>query len=137
VLVSSGESWEQRISRRINADGSVNVPAYIAKWLESRAKITADYRVRLRDNNSELYEVLMAIHSAPDDRSTDGTKLAVANRNQPPLDAWITPAEAADELHVTDRCVRNWCKSGKLAATLKGGRWLIRRTDLHTYRLIA
>lgn len=130
-------TWEQRISRRINADGSVNVPAYIAKWPKSSARITPDYRVRLRDNNSELYEVLMAIHSAPDDRSADGTKSDKVNGNQPALSAWMTTAEVADELHITDRCARNWCESGKLPATKTGGRWLIRRTDLHICRLIA
>jgi len=46
-------------------------------------------------------------------------------------DQYLTPAQVADELHVT---VRRWIASGELRATKAGPRrWTIRRTDLDAF----
>jgi excisionase family DNA binding protein len=131
-------SWEARIARHLTPAGSVVVPARVAKWLETKAGITPEWRAGLRDTDPGAYEVLMALHcAATQELSVCGTNLVVASHDHPPLDAWLTPAEAAEELHVTDRCIRNWCSTGRLPATMSGNRWLIRRTDLHMRRLTA
>ena len=42
----------------------------------------------------------------------------------------LTPAEVAAELHVTERSVRLWCKSGRLPAKKVGRQWRVPRTWL-------
>lgn len=39
-------------------------------------------------------------------------------------------AAAAERLGVTDRSVRNWCKSGRLTCEHVGGQWLVAVADL-------
>ena len=69
--------WASRIGRHMTAEGSVVVPARIAAWLEQRAGLTTDSRIRVRDTDPAAYEVLMALHAAAlDHRSGTGTKLA-------------------------------------------------------------
>jgi excisionase family DNA binding protein len=44
---------------------------------------------------------------------------------------YLTPAQVADELHVTVVTVRRWIANGELRATKAGPRrWTIRRSDL-------
>jgi excisionase family DNA binding protein len=47
---------------------------------------------------------------------------------------YLTPAQVADELHVTVVTVRRWIASRELRATKAGPRrWTIRRSDLDTF----
>jgi len=47
---------------------------------------------------------------------------------------YLTPAQVADELHVTVVTVRRWIASRELRATKAGPRrWTIRRSDLDSF----
>ncbi|MHB1571828.1 MAG: helix-turn-helix domain-containing protein [Solirubrobacteraceae bacterium] len=51
-----------------------------------------------------------------------------------PDDEYLTPAQVADELQVTDVTVRRWIASGELRARKAGPRrWMIRRSDLEQF----
>lgn len=130
------DSWEARICRHVTESGSVIVPPRIARWLESKAGVTAEWRIGLRGTDTEAYEVLLALHLAAL-RSDCGTNSVDSQRHQPQSETWLSTTEAAAELHVSDRCVRNWCNSGRLPATMSGGRWLINRAALSAHKLIA
>jgi excisionase family DNA binding protein len=44
---------------------------------------------------------------------------------------YLTPAQVADELHVTVVTVRRWITTGQLPASKAGPRkWMVRRSDL-------
>ena len=47
---------------------------------------------------------------------------------------YLTPAQVADELHVTVVTVRRWINSEELRATKAGPRkWIVRRSDLDAF----
>ena len=49
-------------------------------------------------------------------------------------DQYLTPAQVADELHVTVVTVRRWIANRELKATKAGPRrWMIRRSDLDAF----
>jgi len=49
-------------------------------------------------------------------------------------DQYLTPAQVADELHVTVVTVRRWITTGQLAASKAGPRkWMVRRSDLSAF----
>ena len=49
-------------------------------------------------------------------------------------DQYLTPAEVAEELKVTDVTVRRWISTGELPASKAGPRrWMIRRVDLDRF----
>ena len=51
-----------------------------------------------------------------------------------PTDPLLTPAQVADELHVTVGTVRRWIASGDLHAAKAGPRrWTVRRADLDSF----
>jgi excisionase family DNA binding protein len=122
-----------RIHRRITEDGSVIVPPRIAAWLERRARVTADLRIRLRGVDPDAYAVLAALHLAAlyDSSSDCGTKVGAGQPTTTESETWLTTSEAAKQADVTDRCVRKWIAEGRLPATRQGGRWLIHRKALH------
>ena len=122
-------SLESRIARRMLDDGSAIVPPRLARWLEKQADMTADRRSLLRSTDIEAYEVLTALHLSAL-VSDCGTNGVARQRDTAPLGEWMSTGDAARELHVTDRSVRNWCTSGRLPAVMSGGRWLIRRTEV-------
>jgi excisionase family DNA binding protein len=126
------ETWEARICRHVTNDGAVVVPGRIAAWLEQKAGVTADRRIRLRITDPEAYEVLAALHLAALHHGSDcGTKASVVQRNTEQSKVWMTTAEYAAEHHISDRAVRKAIAHQRLPATKHGGRWLIRRTDIH------
>ena len=133
------ESRESRISTHVTANGSVIVPPRIARWLETKAKVTADWRDRLRDTDLEAHEVMVALHWAAlrHSRSGIGTKPIVGQRQRASSEVWLSTSEVARELKVTDRCVRKWIGTGRLPATMSGCRWLINRNDLDVHKLTA
>ncbi|ORM29195.1 helix-turn-helix domain-containing protein [Williamsia sp. 1135] len=125
--------WSERISRHVNDDGSVVLPARIAAWLEEQAGLTTAHerRLAMRDTDPLAYEVLAALHlSALAHRSGTGTKLAAVPAQPSPSECWLTTTEAARQLGMTDRGIRKWITTGRLPAQRHGNRWLINRTHL-------
>lgn len=121
-------------SNHVTANGAVIVPPRIAHWLETKAGITADWRERLRDTDLEAHQVMAALHwAATQHRSDIGTKRAAGQSERAESVVWLSTSEAACELRVTDRCIRNWCRTKRLLATMSGARWLINRNDLHIF----
>jgi|SRR6185369_1429019 excisionase family DNA binding protein len=132
------EPWEPRISSHVTANGSVIVPPRIAHWLETKAGVTAEWRDRLRDTDLEAHQVMAALHwAATEHRSDTGTNSVVGHRKRPESEGWLSTTEAAHEMKVTDRCIRKWIHTGRLPAIMSGARWLIKRNDLHVFRLTA
>lgn len=117
-------SLEVRISQLITNDGSAIISPRIARWLEDTCKLTADRRIRLRDNDPDAYVTLTALHLAAL-RSENGTKETAEQRNTKQSQKWLSTKEAAKALDVTDRCIRKWCTTGQLNAELTGARWLV------------
>lgn len=124
------ESLEVRIAQRVTTNGSAVIPPRIARWLEQECNLTAGRRYRLRSTDVEAYEVLSALHLAAL-CSDIGTNHAEAQQHRQELGMWLSTSEAAKALNVTDRCVRNWCKTGRLHAVQPGSRWLINRNTLN------
>jgi excisionase family DNA binding protein len=121
---------DARIRQRITSDGSVVIPPRIARWLDKQSGMTADRRILLRDTDPDAYVVLAALHIVAL-RSDIGTNDEEAQHVSADLNMWMTTGEAAKALHVTDRCIRKWCKTGRLHAVLSGSRWLINRNTLN------
>ena len=113
-----------RIAQRITADGSAIIPPRIAHWLEQNSGMTADRRMRLRDTDPEAYVALAALHLSAL-HSDSGTEQVAAQQNTAQSAMWLSTKAAAQALNVTDRCIRNWCTTGRLHAELVGARWLI------------
>ena len=122
-------SLEVRIAQRITSDGSVIISPRMAKWLDKQSGMTADRRSLLRGTDEEAYEVLYALHLSAI-RADCGTNTAAAQRTPAESQVWFSTSEAAKTLGVTPRCVRNWCHTGQLHASLSGSRWLIHRASL-------
>jgi excisionase family DNA binding protein len=129
--------WALRISRHMTPEGSVVVPGRIAAWLEREAGLTDDRRILLRDADVLKYEVLAALHlAALCDRSGVGTKVAVARTDPRNLETWLTTAEAASRLGVTDRAIRKWIAIGRLPAVKHGGRWVLNRNHIQIAQVV-
>lgn len=125
--------WAVRIGRHLTPEGSVVVPGRIALWLEAKAGLSSDKRIIMRDSDPFAYEVLMALHfAALHHGSEDGTESAMRSDDPRDLETWLTTAEAARRLGVTDRAIRKWIAIGRLRATKRGGRWLL---NLHHIQL--
>lgn len=132
------ESLEALIASRITIDGRAALSPRVAKWLEKRANITEDQRSRLFDTDVDAWADLMGLHLAGQQRSPSGTKTVDTEDYQTESEAWmLNTTQVARELHVTVRCVRSWCSTGKLPATKVGRDWQIRRADLHIHTLSA
>jgi excisionase family DNA binding protein len=130
--------WAQRIGRHVTAEGSVIVPTRIAHWLEQKAGVTGDKRISLRDTDPLAYEVLAALHiAALSHGSESGTKGVVGQPKQEESDQWLTTAEAAGELGVTDRAIRKRIATGRLPARRRGWQWQIDRNDLQIQAFVA
>ncbi|WP_090359573.1 helix-turn-helix domain-containing protein [Mycolicibacterium fluoranthenivorans] len=123
-----------RIAQHITSDGSAIITPRIARWLEQNANMTADRRIRLRDTDPEAYVAFAALHLAAC-RSDCGTSQVAAQKNTTQLDMWLSTKQAAKALNVTDRCVRNWCTTGRLHAQLVGARWLINPSSIALHQI--
>ena len=131
-------SLEAHIRARLTSDGSAVIPPRIARWLEQNSGMTDDRRARLRHTDPDAYVALTALHLAGL-RSDSGTKDAGTQQHteeSKPQGGWMSTSEAAEAFGVTDRCIRKWCRSGRLRAGLSGHRWLIdpRSANLPTQR---
>lgn len=122
-------SLEVRIAQQRTSDGSAIIAPRIAHWLEKQCRITPDRRINLRTTDPDAYVVLTALHLAAL-CSDSGTNHAAVQPNQRESNVWMSTSEAAKALGVTDRCVRKWCLSGRLDATMSGSRWLINRNSI-------
>ena len=130
------ESWEARIGRRITANGEAILQPRIARYLETQAGITPEWRSRLQDTDPEAYEGLMALHLVAKGRSSaSGLNPLAGQHDREQSMIWMSTAAAALELNVAERTVRRWCRTGRLPATKSGRDWLIRRSDLHVQDL--
>lgn len=125
-----GPSLEVRIAQHITNDGSVIIPPRIAQWLEQHCGMTADRRIKLRVTDVDAYVVFAALHLSALCRSDRGTESVAGQQNTTSLDIWISTTEAAQALHVTDRCIRKWCTTGRLHAVRAGNRWLVNTNSI-------
>jgi excisionase family DNA binding protein len=124
----------ENFSTHVTENGCVIVPPRIAHWLETKAGVTADWRDRLRDTDLEAHQVMAALHWAATQHLSDiGTKHAAGQSERAESVVWLSTTEAAREMNVTDRCIRNWCRNKRLPATISGARWLINRNDLRAF----
>jgi excisionase family DNA binding protein len=129
----------EQIASHLHPDGSVTVPPRIARWLERKAGVTADQRLRLRDTDPDAYTVLAALHLAAmggDLRSVNGTNDA-GRQGDTEDSEWLTAAEAAEVASVTTRAITGWCRSGRLPADRHGRSWRINRQHLHIVQALA
>ncbi|MEZ0382167.1 helix-turn-helix domain-containing protein [Mycobacterium sp. pW045] len=134
--MNAADNWADRIASHIGPDGAVMVPPRIAHWLETQAGLTADRRINLRAADPAAYEVLAALHlSALSHRSGSGTKPAAAQPKPQESNPWMTTTQAAEQLGVTDRAIRKWCRNGRIPAKRHGCRWLIHSRHLNTVQI--
>ena len=136
AMADAGD-WAQRIGRHRLPDGSIVVPPRIAAWLESKAGMTSERRIMLRGSDPLAYEVLTALRYAAlqHGASANGRIIAVRQQVTQDLSMWMTTSEAAAQLGVTDRAIRQRIASGKLPAMRRGSRWLIYRDHLQASAL--
>ena len=86
----------------------------------------------MRDTDSLAYEVLAALHIAALNHGTEnGTKRVAGQPKQQESDQWLTTAEAATELGISERAIRKRIERGRLRARRRGWQWQINRIDLH------
>ncbi|OZE81929.1 hypothetical protein CH304_12825 [Rhodococcus sp. 15-649-1-2] len=129
MTTPGGPTLEARIAQHLTDDKSAVIPPRIARWLEHHAGITADRRIRLRDNDPDAYIAFAALHLSAL-CSESGTKDAAPQPHQTGLVHWVSTRQAAEQLKVTDRCVRKWCTTGRLHARHIGGRWIVDPTSI-------
>lgn len=95
----------------------------------------------LRDTDPLAYEVLAALQIAAITHSSssaaNGTKPAVSQPYPHESDTWLTTADAAAEMGITDRAIRKEIATERLPARRHGGRWLIDRENLNIRTLAA
>ena len=130
-------NWSARISRHMTSDGSVIVSPRIAAWLDAKAAVTSDRRIRVRETDPEAYEVLTALRlAALVYGSGNGTNPQLSQQIPGELETWLTTVEAGRRLGITDRAVRKRITAGQLAATLYGGRWLLNPRHVHAAQVL-
>ena len=92
----------------------------------------------MADTDPLAYAVLSALRLvALQQRTANGTNLAVVQSPPEELSVWLTASEAAAAVGVTDSAIRKWIRNGRLPAVKRGGRWLVNRNDLHAQALAA
>lgn len=113
--------------------------AETAYYLEHFCEITR-LRVRMRGRNPKVGQELLDLRQAAmsfDPRALPSAAETEAGFSETVAesDQWLTPLEAADQLDLTDRRVRQMCDSGEIAGAEKvGGRWRISREGLDDYK---
>lgn len=130
--MSTRPSLEVRIAQHLAPDGSAIIPPRVARWLENTCKLTADRRILLRDTDPDAYIALTALHLAAlhSDNGTNHARAQHDSEQSNTWGGWMSTSQAAEALGVTDRCIRNWCNTGRLHARLVGGRWLVNPTSI-------
>ncbi|WP_408633190.1 helix-turn-helix domain-containing protein [Mycobacterium hippophais] len=83
-------------------------------------------RILIRTTDPLAYEVLAALRiAALAHGSGPGTKQVEAQQSLRESKPWLTTAEAAERLGISDRAVRKRIARGRLPAMSCGGRWLV------------
>ncbi len=111
------------------------VPGRVASWLLRHADL-ARLRVEHRGMDGEVDSVLVAITVAAHSWRTSvvGSDVRKEPEGEPQSGLWLTSAQAADLLGLTDRAVRLAIYEERLQAERVGGRWVIHREDLEHFR---
>ena len=112
----------------------VFVPAHVAAWLDSAAKLR-DLRARVRGNDSEVDAVLQAIGVVGLQYRTGsrvGTK-PVPTPEPAAQSEVLDTQQAADRLGIGQRAVVKAIASRRLPASMVGGRWVLLRQDVDNY----
>lgn len=147
--MSTGADWAERIGRHLLPDGSVIVPARIAKLLDDRAQMLSEQRIALRASDPQAYVVLSALRisalgykqdaftSCRPDVAARGQKVVQDRRSQTESDDCLTTTEAATLLGVHARTVRRWAEQQRLPAWQHGRRWFIDRQHLYIAQALA
>lgn len=161
--MSTGADWTERIGRHLLPDGSVIVPARIAKLLDDRAQMLSERRIALRASDPQAYVVLSALRlsalgyeqdaftpmqardptsprlpeSCRPDVAARGQKVVQDRRSQTKSDDCLTTTEAATLLGVHARTVRRWAEQQRLPAWQHGRRWFIDRQHIHIAQALA
>lgn len=117
-----------------NHGPGVEVPGRVAAWLESRLDFRR-LRVDVRGIDAEVDAVLADLHLValvyrPSVDGSDPRKPAEARALLP----WLTTAEAAGQLGVTESRVRQVIRAQHLPADQVDRRWRISRLDFEHYR---
>lgn len=112
----------------------VVVPGRVAALLDNLLDLTR-LRVEVRGQDAELDAVLVALRVAAANWRTTAT----GSPHPPAPEAatrstWLSTAQAADILGVTDRAVRLAITEHRLNAQQIDGRWRISREDLEHFR---
>ncbi|TEA06277.1 MULTISPECIES: helix-turn-helix domain-containing protein [Mycobacteriaceae] len=109
------------------------IPPEFALWLQNYAGINGDVRLRVRMNDPDKFSFLQALQFAAQfaTLAASGTKLAGVQGNA--TDLKVTTTMAAHETGRSERCVRHWCRTGRLRATKQGRDWVINRADLEIF----
>jgi excisionase family DNA binding protein len=114
-------------------DAVVVVPARVASWLNARGLNELRAASRGVDPNVDNVLSALALAGAQWLASVHGTTQRKAPE-MAPLCPWMTTAEVADLLYLSDRAVRMACKNGRLRADQIDGRWRISREDFEHFR---
>lgn len=119
----------------------VVLPGWFVDWLERNSNI-GQVRVHARGTDPAVDELLLATrHAAMQWRTTSepasdtGSKPAPVSEVAPSLTReWLTVAQAAGLIGITDRAVRLAITERRLPATRSGRAWQIERSDVNDYR---
>lgn len=124
------------IEHYLHGDGHVViVPGRVAAWLERRAGLNT-LRINNRGLDPEVDAVLGALHlgALVWRNSVDGTAPAEPAEPPAPCPQWLSTAQVASRLGITDRAVRKAIDRGAIPAENIEGRWFINREDLAHYQ---
>jgi excisionase family DNA binding protein len=129
--------WRSPSSYVAGVDGPVVVvPGRVAAWLERYADLRR-LRTDSRGVDPEVDSVLIALATAAAlwrqqrTGADHGTELG---KQAEPRSEFVTTAQAATLLRITERGVRKACAEGRLPATRHGDIWSISREDVEHYR---
>jgi excisionase family DNA binding protein len=115
----------------------VLLSAETAAWLEHYAKLTS-LRVRVRgvpgrQRVSRELEELRAVATQYRPAPLPEVEVDIAEVG-PRLEQWLSPAQVADRLWITDRAVRLACQQGRMAGELVGNRWRITEAAVESFK---
>ncbi|MFZ4894197.1 hypothetical protein ACL9RL_07085 [Plantibacter sp. Mn2098] len=110
----------------------VIVPARVAAYLKQRIKLD-ELRLNARDmRDVEVYHVLNSLHRAAlSYRAGSSTIISAETVERPTM---LTTRQAATQLQLTPRGVRDACEKGRLDGELVDGRWQISRASIQHYK---
>jgi excisionase family DNA binding protein len=109
----------------------VIVSAHVAAYLKKAVPLDK-LRLAARDmQDAEVYNVLSSLHRAALAYNPTGDEKGVDSIPTP--SPTLTTRQAATQLHLSPRGVRDACEKGRLAGELVDGRWRISRASVQRY----